>query len=93
MVYNYNSVPMKVDLTKVSGDKKNVWWMDAATGRLTFIGEFDSKVTIFNQQNPHPHTPNDGVLIAIDSSKNYLDREQTEISDQTLKGKKRDLNE
>ena len=93
MVYNYNSVPMKVDLTKVSGDKKNVWWMDAATGRLTFIGEFDSKVTIFNQQNPHPHTPNDGVLIAIDSSKNYLDREQTEISDQTLKGKNRDLNE
>lgn len=93
MVYNYKSVPMTVDLTKVSGDKKNIWWMDAATGRLTYIGEFDSKVTTFNQQNPHPGYPNDGVLIAIDSRKNYLDKDQTEVSDQTLAGKQRDLNE
>ena len=80
-VYNYNSVPMKIDLRKISGDEKNVWWMDAATGRLTYIGSFKSKAITFNQQNPHPGLPNDGVLIAIDSSKNYLTKEQTSIAD------------
>ena len=93
LIYNYNSVPMKVDLTKVSGEKKNVWWFDAATGKLTYIGEFDNKVITFSQQNPHYGIPNDGVLIAVDASKNYLTKEQVEISDQTLAGKARDLNE
>ena len=93
MVYNYNSVPMKIDLRKISGDEKNVWWMDAATGKLTYIGLFQSKAITFNQQNPHPGFPNDGVLIAIDSSKNYLSKEQTSIADSSMAGKKRDLNE
>ncbi len=93
LIYNYNSVPMKVDLTKVTGEKKNVWWFDAATGKLTYIGEFDNKVITFSQQNPHYGIPNDGVLIAVDATKNYLTKEQVEISDQTLAGKARDLNE
>lgn len=42
MVYDYNSDPMPVDMRKISGAKKNVWWMDAATGALTFIGTFDN---------------------------------------------------
>jgi hypothetical protein len=84
---------MKIDLTKVSGDKKNVWWFDAATGRLSYIGEFDNKPTTFSQQNPHHGIPNDGVLIAVDASKDYLAKEQTEISDHTLAGKARNLNE
>jgi hypothetical protein len=84
---------MKIDLTKVSGDKKNVWWFDAATGRLSYIGEFDNKPTTFSQQNPHHGIPNDGVLIAVDASKDYLTKEQTEISDHTLAGKARNLNE
>ncbi|MBQ7421673.1 MAG: glycoside hydrolase family 140 protein [Prevotella sp.] len=93
LVYNYNSVPMKLDLTKISGGKKNVWWMDAATGGLTYIGDFDNKVIIFNQQNPHPGIPNDGVLIAIDARKDYLQKEQRSITDRSLGGKVRDLNE
>jgi hypothetical protein len=93
LIYNYNSVPMKVDLTKVTGEKKNIWWFDAATGKLTYIGEFDNKVITFSQQNPHYGIPNDGVLIAVDATKNYLTKEQVEISDQTLAGKARDLNE
>ena len=74
MIYNYNSVPMTVDLRKISGDKKNVWWFDAATGTLTYIGEYDSKTITFNQQNEHRSKGKikDGVLIAIDSSKDYL---------------------
>lgn len=92
LVYNYNSVPMNIDLTKISGAKKNVWWYNAATGALTYIGEFDSKVTIFNQQRPHPGI-NDGVLIAVDSSKNYITKEQTSIEDNTQTARQRDLNE
>ena len=35
----------------------------------------------------------DGVLIAIDSSKGYLTKEQTELSPDGYKAKERDLNE
>lgn len=93
LVYNYNSVPMKIDMRKVSGEKKNVWWMDAANGQLTYIGEFDSSVKTFNQQNPNRDKVNDGVLIIIDSSKNYILKDQKVITDQTMAGKARDLNE
>jgi len=90
MVYNYNNVPMKIDLTKVAGEKKNVWWMDAATGELTFIGEFDNKPTTFFQQQLNK---TDGVLIAVDSRKEYIAKNQKTITDTTAKGRDRDLNE
>jgi hypothetical protein len=35
----------------------------------------------------------DGVLIAIDNAKNYLAKEQTELSPDGYKAKERDLNE
>lgn len=92
MVYNYNGVPMKLDLRKVSGNKKNVWWMDAANGSLRYIGEFDNKVITFAPQKAGRGV-SDGVFIAIDSNKHYLDKEQKAIADQSLAGKKRDLNE
>lgn len=92
MVYNYNAVPMKLDLRKVSGSKKNVWWMDAANGSLRYIGEFDNKVITFAPQKAGRGV-SDGVFIAIDSNKHYLDKEQKAIADQSLAGKKRDLNE
>ena len=70
LVYNYTSRMMTLDLRKISGDKKRVWWMDAATGRFTFLGEFDSKVCTFR-----PHKTIDGIedgeLIAVDASRNY----------------------
>lgn len=92
MVYNYNCVPMKIDLGKVSGDRKNVWWMDAATGCLDYIGEFDSRIVTFAPQKG-VRGISDGVFIAIDSSKHYLAKDQKQIADQSLEGKPRDLNE
>jgi hypothetical protein len=92
MVYNYSTVPMGVDMTKISGAKKKVWWMDAASGQLTYIGEFENKVTIFNRQKPRG-VVSDGVLIAIDSTKDYLKKDQTELSPDGYKAKERDLNE
>ena len=92
LVYNYTSRDMRLDLTKISGKKKQVWWMNAGTGILRYLGEYDSKVLTFR-----PHKTGfgieDGVLIAIDASKGYLATDQVRIADRTLAGKARDLNE
>ena len=71
LVYNYTSRDMKIDLRKISGDKKKVWWMDASTGQLTYLGLYSNKVLTFR---PHKSGTGieDGVLIAIDASKYYL---------------------
>ena len=70
LVYNYTSRDMKIDLRKITGDKKKVWWMDARTGKMTYLGLFENKVLTFR---PHKTSEGieDGVLIAIDASKNY----------------------
>ena len=78
MVYNYTSRDMKIDLRKISGDKKKVWWMDASTGLLTWLGEFDNKVLTFRPRKTVTDTE-DGVLIAIDASKTYLAKGQQQI--------------
>lgn len=80
MIYNYLCRPMKIDLTKVSGDKKAIWWMDASNGQLEYLGEFDSKVTTFAPQKSHRGIC-DGVLIAVDASKNYLRKDQKAINE------------
>jgi len=78
LVYNYTSRDMKIDLRKISGEKKNVWWMNASTGQLTWLGEYDSKMLTFR-----PHKlgcgVEDGVLIAIDATKNYFLKDQSHI--------------
>ena len=83
---------MKLDLTKISGEKKNVWWMTAATGKLKYLGEYDSKVITF-RYHPQSARIEDGVLIAIDNTKDYLTKDQTELSPDGYKAKARDLNE
>ena len=92
LVYNYTSRIMKLDLTKISGDKKNVWWMNSGTGTLRYLGEFDSKVLTFRIHKEGSGIE-DGVLIAIDATKDYLQKDQTQVSDMSLSGKARDLNE
>jgi hypothetical protein len=83
---------MKLDFRKISGEKKNVWWMSAGTGILRYLGEYDSKVLTFR-----PHKTGfgieDGVLIATDATKDYLAKDQIRIADRSLGGKARDLNE
>ena len=71
LVYNYTSREMKIDLRKISGNKKKVWWMNASTGQLTYLGEYDNNVLIFRPQKTGTDIE-DGVLIAFDSSKDYL---------------------
>lgn len=92
MVYNYNGNEMNLNFDKISGATKNVWWMDAATGGLKYLGRFKSGVQHF-ASIPHTKKVNDGVLIAVDVDRSYLTKSQTIIDDNQFEGKKRDLNE
>lgn len=76
MVYNYSGRPMQVDLSKISGAKKNVWWYSAKDGKLTYVGEFDNKVTPFQHDSGYM-SGNDQVLIAVDVSKDYVKKDWT----------------
>ena len=53
--------------------------MNAGTGELTWLGEYDNKVLTFR---PHKEGVGieDGVLIAIDASKDYLTTDQRQLS-------------
>ena len=92
LVYNYTSSDMKIDLRKITGEKKKVWWMNAGTGKLTWLGEYDNKVFIFR---PHKIGTGieDGVLIAIDASQNYLSKDQQQIDAAPTNGPVIDRNE
>lgn len=78
LVYNYSGKPMSIDLTKISGAKKNVWWMNPADGKLTYLGEYDSKVAEFTYDAAYLRG-SDRVLIAVDSSKNYISKTDKQI--------------
>jgi hypothetical protein len=93
MVYNYNSDEMKIDLRKISGKKKLLWWFNPSDGAISFIGIADNKIITVSPQIEKTDKINDRVLIAIDADKNYLSREQTKILNQHLADKKRNLNE
>lgn len=78
LVYNYSGRPMQIDLGKVSGAKKNVWWFSTKDGKLTYVGEYDNKVVTFQHDSGYM-SGNDQVLIAIDAAKDYVKKEQTTL--------------
>ncbi len=87
MVYNYTGRPMQIDLSKVSGAKKNVWWFAAKTGTLEYLGEFDSKIQTF-QPDCGYNSGNDHVLIAVDAAKDYVKKEWKSFPDAQQKWNK-----
>jgi hypothetical protein len=78
LVYNYTARPMQIDLSKISGTKKNCWWFNPKNGELQYIGEFDSKVTNFTIDAGY-NSGNDRVLIAVDAAKDYISKNMTTI--------------
>lgn len=80
LVYNYSGKPMQVDLTKVSGQKKNVWWMNPADGSLTYIGEYDNTVATFTYDAAYLRG-SDRVLIAVDAAKNYIEKDAKQLTE------------
>nr|WP_320060253.1 glycoside hydrolase family 140 protein [uncultured Bacteroides sp.] len=87
LVYNYTGRPMDIDLSKISGSKKNVWWYSAKDGKLEYVGEFDSKVVNFQHDSGYC-SGNDQVLIAVDSSKNYVEKGWVALPDAQQKWNK-----
>ena len=74
LVYNFTGRDMRIDLTCISGDEKRLWWLDAATGRLRYLGQQSNRIATFR-----PHHVADGVLIAVDATKEYLKPQQQSI--------------
>jgi hypothetical protein len=72
MVYNYSGRPMSIDLSKISGAKKNCWWYNPKNGELQFIADFDGTKTVEFTEDVAYNSGNDRVLIALDSSKDYI---------------------
>ncbi len=92
LVYNYKGNPMRLHLTKISGDRKKVWWMNAADGRLRYLGEYANRTLTF-RFHPQGKGIEDGVLIAIDAAKDYLKEDQQQLSADGYRPPSRDLNE
>ena len=84
LVYNYTGRPMQIDLTKISGAKKKVWWYDTKNGRLEYAGVYDDGIATFQHDSGYS-SGNDRVLIAIDASRNYVDRTWDTIPDKVGK--------
>lgn len=80
LVYNYSGKPMQIDLTKISGTKKNIWFMNPKDGVLNYVGEYDNKVCEFTFDGAYLRE-SDRVLIAVDSDKNYLDKQATQLEE------------
>lgn len=92
LVYNYTSREMTIDLRKISGNKKKLFWMEAKSGALTYLGEVSNKIQRFNPVAPQAGI-SDGVLIAFDASKDYLKTDMQQIPENTNWKNLRDLNE
>lgn len=93
LVYNYTARDMNIDFRKISGKTKKVFWMDAATGKLLYVGEVSNKIHRINPDIKGGSGVNDGVLIAFDASKSYLTPEMKDIPSSSNWKNLRDLNE
>ena len=78
LVYTYTNQPMDIDLSKISGAKKNVWWYSPVDGSLEYAGEFDNKVQHFHYDSAYG-AGNDRVLIAVDADKDYIQKDWTKL--------------
>lgn len=77
LVYNYSGRPMELDLRKISGEKKNVWWFNPKDGSLEYVGEFNNQVSKFSHDGAYG---DDRVLIAVDFQKNYVQKDWKTLS-------------
>jgi hypothetical protein len=69
LVYNYTGRPMEIDLSKISGAKKNLWWFNPKNAELEYLGEFEGNKSTKIQADVAYNLGNDRVLIAVDSAK------------------------
>jgi len=78
LVYNYSGKPMQLDLSKISGAKKNVWVMNPTDGTLKYLGEYPSETVEFANDGAYLRG-SDRVFIAVDATKNYIEKTATAL--------------
>lgn len=75
LVYDYSGRPMTLDLGKISGEKKHLWWYSPVDGTLTPLESVPSSVVTLTP----PVSDNDIVLIATDAASSYLNPRATRL--------------
>ena len=80
LVYNYSGKPVQIDLTRVGGDKKDVWLMNPADGSLKYLGQYDNTITEFAFDGAYMRG-SDRVLVITDSNRHYIDRNATTLEE------------
>lgn len=88
LVYNHTGRPMTLDLSRISGNEKTLWWMDPKNGELHYLGNYPDGIIDLSSLAPEG---DDFVLIAIDSKASYLLPSMTSLS--KTQPDTRDLNE
>ena len=68
MIYMPQNKPVQIDLSKVSGSKKNAWWYDVRNGKATMVNSVGGKGT---KTFSPPKNGVDWVLVIDDASKKY----------------------
>ena len=69
LVYDYTMRDITLNLTKITGTQKNIYWMDAATGERIPLGTVNDGIHTFRPKEflKKKDTINDGVLIITDA--------------------------
>lgn len=76
MVYNHTGRQMKIDLTRISGKEKSIWWLNPTGGALHYVGRYPDGVISLDSPAAEG---DDLVVIATDASAKYLTPEMTSI--------------
>lgn len=90
LVYNHTGRQMKLDLSRISGKEKNLWWYSPVDGSLHYIGRRKDGTVLL--ESPAPAGA-DLVIIATDASAPYLSPEMNSLPLTPLAIAERDLTE
>lgn len=78
LVYTHTNRPLTVDLRKITGRHKHVWWYDVTDGTLEYVGRFRSGIRRFRHSGGE-RPGNDRVLIAADTDNGCISPQQKSI--------------
>ena len=65
VAYTYTNSSIRVDLSSISGQRKQAWWYSPSDGKLEFAGEYRDQVASFKHGGPEGPGC-DHVLIIVD---------------------------
>lgn len=72
LLYTYTNSPFTVNLDKINGVKKRVWWYDVTSGKFEPAGEYASSQATFRYAAAPEGPGNDRVLLVTDAAASYI---------------------